>query len=91
MVFEFGNYINTSLQNESIIWRFMEDIINGLIFLENQNLHYPQLRKRYTVYVTDSNNFKILNPFSFQDFLKDCTEVYCNPDKTPFEIMKFSQ
>jgi len=32
-----------------------------------------------------------LNPFCFKDFLKESSEIYCNPDKTPFEIMRHSQ
>ena len=87
MLFEFGNYLNTSLKNEEIIWRFIDDIVNGLIFLENLNIHYPQLRKRYTIFITQSNNFKLLNPFCFDEFLKECANVYCNPDKDPLEIL----
>ena len=43
----------------------MEDIINGMIYLENHNLHYPLIRKRYTVFVNNTNNFKLLNPYCF--------------------------
>lgn len=41
MLFEFGNYLNTSLKSEQLIWKFAEEIMNGLIFLENLNLHFP--------------------------------------------------
>ena len=91
MVFEFGNYINTTLQNENLIWKFIEDTINALIFLENHSLHYPQLRKRYSVFIIASNSFKLLNPYCFKDFLTTCSDVYCNPDKTPMEIISHSQ
>lgn len=62
----------------------MEDIINGMIYLENHNLHYPLIRKRYTVFVNNTNNFKLLNPYCFSSFLMDCSEVYCHPEKSPF-------
>jgi len=53
MIFEFGNKITIKLQNEEIIWSYIRDILSGLKYLQQMNFHFPNLRKRYTVYVDD--------------------------------------
>lgn len=80
IVFEFGNYINTHLNNENIIWDFINDILKALLFLQHQNLYYPLLRKRYTVFVSESSSFKILSPYAFGSFMKEAITVFFNPN-----------
>ena len=80
IIFEFGNYINTHLNNEKVIWDFINDVLKALLFLQHQNLYYPLLRKRYTVFVTETNSFKILSPYAFSSFMKEAITVFFNPN-----------
>lgn len=80
LLFEFGNYINTNFQKEEVIWDFINGIIEGLIFLQAEGLHYPVLRKRYTTFVSETNTFKLLNPFCFLDFIDKAIGLYFNCD-----------
>lgn len=80
LVFEFGDYINTNFQNEKVIWTFIEHILAGLLFLQNEGFHYPIVRKKYTVYQSDRNSFKLLNPFCFPQFLDKVIGLYLNPN-----------
>lgn len=80
LVFEFGDYINTNFQSEKVIWTFIEHILAGLLFLQNEGFHYPIVRKKYTVYQSDRNSFKLLNPFCFPQFLDKVIGLYLNPN-----------
>ena len=78
MIFEFGNKITVKLSNETVIWQYINDILDALRYLQRKGFHYPLLRKRYTVYVNDEASFKLLNPYSFNDYLIDSVQVYFN-------------
>ncbi len=79
-VFEFGDYINTKFQSENVIWTFINHILAGLLFLQQEGLHYPFLRKKYTTYQSDKNAFKLLNPFCFPAFIDNVIGTYLNMD-----------
>lgn len=91
LVFEFGNYINSRFQREEIIWEFINGIMEGLAFLQAEGLHYPILRKKYTTYVSETNTFKLLNPFCFKEFIDKAIGVYFNCDVDLIEKADFSR
>ena len=45
MVFEFGNFINTQLKSEDVIWKFIDDMLVALVYLDSVHHHYPIIRK----------------------------------------------
>lgn len=91
LVFEFGNYINSQFQKEEVIWEFINGIMEGLAFLQAEGLHYPVLRKKYTTYVSDTNTFKLLNPFCFTEFVDKAIGVYFNCDVDLIEKADYSR
>lgn len=78
LAFEYGEPMNTFVHEESILWLYIDQIIDGMIFLESQGYHYPTLSKQYII-LTSKNNVKILNPYVFSDFMKEILQIYLNP------------
>ena len=78
LAFEYGEPLNTFIYEESQLWIFVEQIVEGMIFLESLGYHYPTLSKQYIIQ-TGRNNVKILNPYSFSDFMKEILQIYLNP------------
>lgn len=91
LVFEFGNYINSQFQKEDVIWEFIYGVMEALIFLQAEGLHYPVLRKKFTTYVSDHHTFKLLNPFCFAEFIDKAIGVYFNYDVDLIEKADFSR
>ena len=91
LVFEFGNYINSQFQKEDVIWEFIYGIMEALVFLQAEGLHYPVLRKKFTTYVSDNHTFKLLNPFCFAEFIDKAIGVYFNYDVDIIEKADFSR
>ena len=78
LVFEFGAPLSLPLKKEKYIWRLIEQLTDGLLFLEDNVLHYPFLHKNYIVQSGDKN-FKLVNPYCFPDYLKEVLQIYMNP------------
>lgn len=78
LAFEYGEPLNTFIYEETQLWMFVEQIVEGMIFLESLGYHYPTLSKQYIIQ-TGRNNVKILNPYSFSDFMKEILQIYLNP------------
>ena len=91
LLFEFGNYINSKFNDEEVIWDFINSMLEGLVHLQAEGLHYPTLRKKYTVYVSNSDCFKLLNPFCFKNFIDKAITVYFNCDVDLTEKADFSR
>lgn len=89
LVFEFGDFINTAFRNEQVIWTFVEHVLAALQFLEAEGLHYPALRKKFTVYCSARSAFKLLNPNCFAAHLDAVIGVYLNPQRAVSEKKAF--
>lgn len=89
LVFEFGDYINTHFQNEKVIWTFITHLLSGLIFLQEEGMHYPILRKRFTVYQSSASVFKLLNPYCFVKFVDNVLGIYLNTQVSTEEKQSF--
>ena len=78
LVFEFGVPLTLPFKKEKYIWALIEQLTDGLLFLEENVLHYPFLHKNYIVQTSDKN-FKLVNPYCFPDYLKEVLQIYMNP------------
>ena len=78
LVFEFGGPLALPLKKEKYVWRLIEQLTEGLLFLEDNILHYPFLHKNYIVQTGDKS-FKLVNPYCFPDYLKEVLQIYMNP------------
>lgn len=78
VVFEFADCINTHFQSEKVIWAFIGKIISALSFLQEEGFHYPLLRKRFTVYHSATDSFKLLNPNCFPAHVESVIGTYLN-------------
>lgn len=81
LAFEYGDPLNTFIHEEGTIWAYVDQVIDGMIFLESQGFHYPILSKQY-ILQTNKNVIKILNPYAFSDFMKEILQIYLNPQNT---------
>jgi hypothetical protein len=78
LAFEYGDPLNTFIYEEPVLWSYVEQVVEGMIFLEGQGYHYPTLSKQYVVQ-TGKGTVKLLNPYSFTDFMKEILQIYLNP------------
>lgn len=78
MIFEYGSLIKSPLKKEKYYWIFLTQITEAMIFLEDKDMHYPILSKKYIVQ-KEKKNFKLVNPYCFPDFLKEVIQIYMNP------------
>ena len=49
-----------------------------MVVLEQQGLHYPFIHGRFILQEGNSN-FKLVNPYCFDNYLRDVLHVYLNP------------
>lgn len=63
----------------------------ALLYLDSMTHHYPIIRKRYTVFNSQQNCFKLINPFCFSDYLRDSFKYYFNDDCSFEEKKKFQK
>lgn len=78
LVFEFGSPMALPFESEKHIWSLIEQLTDGMLFLEDNVLHYPFLHKNYIVQTGD-RSFKLVNPYCFPDYLKEVLQIYMNP------------
>lgn len=78
LAFEYGDPLNTFIYEEPVLWNSVEQIVDGMMFLESQGYHYPTLSKQYMIQ-TSKGVVKLLNPYSFTDFMKEILQIYLNP------------
>lgn len=78
VAFEYGDPLKTYISTETLLWNYLEQIVEGLIFLEGQGYHYPNISKQYII-ATAKNTVKLLNPYTFSDFMKEILQIYLNP------------
>ena len=79
-VFEYGDAVFPSFHSEKLVWGFLSNVLNGLLFLQAAGFHYPCVHKRYTIFNSSQNCFKLLNPFCFPEFRKQVAAIYKNPN-----------
>ena len=78
VAFEFGESMNTFIYDEGHLWRYIEQVNEGMIYLESQGFHYPTISKQYLL-LKKGNNIKLVNPYVFSDFMKEILQIYLNP------------
>lgn len=78
VAFEYGDPLKTYISTEALLWSYLEQIVEGLIFLEGQGYHYPNVSKQYII-ATAKNTVKLLNPYTFSNFMKEILQIYLNP------------
>ena len=78
LLYEFGALLSECFTKEKHAWRFINQTLQGLLFMENTGLHYPLVSKRYIVR-TDKKTTKLINPYCFPDFIKEVLQIYLNP------------
>jgi hypothetical protein len=78
MIYEFGFPVKECLVKEKHLWRFVEQTLAGLLFMESAGLHYPVVSKRYIARI-DKKTTKLMNPYCFPDFIKEVLQIYLNP------------
>lgn len=78
-IFEFGDFFKNVITGEKRIIGVLNNLLESLIELEEKNLHYPKLDKKYVI-VNSFGKIKLLNPLCFYEFLEDLTNVYINPN-----------
>ena len=78
-VCEYGDPVFPNFHSEKLLWGFLSNILNGLLFLHSIGLHYPSIHKRYTVFFSSLNCFKLVNPFCFPEFVSQVFGVLLNP------------
>lgn len=78
LLYEFGTPFNECLTKEKHVWRFIDQTLQGLLFMESGGLHYPLVSKRYIVRI-DKKTTKLINPYCFPDFIKEVLQIYLNP------------
>ena len=78
LIFEFGVFLNLPLKKEKYIWMLIDNVVEAMIFLEENMLHYPFLHKNYIIQ-RDTKEFKLINPYCFPDYLKEVLQIYMNP------------
>lgn len=81
LAFEYGEPLNAYIYEEPTLWSYVEQIVEGLIFLESQGYHYPALSKQY-VLVTGRGSVKLLCPYAFSDFMREILQIYLNPQNS---------
>lgn len=69
------------LQTNKQIWSMIKGILSTLKRLEKKKMHYPSLKKHFIV-ETQPQNYKLMNPYSFQNYLKEVLSIYMNPMKS---------
>lgn len=79
VVCEYGDAVFPNFHSEKLLWGFLSNILNGLLFLHSIGLHYPSVHKRYTVFFASLNCFKLVNPFCFPEFVTQVVGVFKNP------------
>lgn len=79
LVCEYGDAVFPNFHSEKLVWGFLSNVLNGLMFLQSLGLHYPLVHKRYTVFLAGLNCFKLVNPFCFPSFVLEVVSVYKNP------------
>jgi hypothetical protein len=78
VAFEYGESLNTFISDEGFLWRYIDQVIEGMIYLESQGFHYPTISKQYLL-LTKGNTIKLVNPYVFTDFMKEILQIYLNP------------
>ena len=78
LLFEYGPTIDTSSVGEKELWGFISQIVEALGFMEENQLHYPILAKKYVLKFA-KDKIKLLNPYCFPDFIKEVLQIYLNP------------
>lgn len=78
LAFEYGEPLNTYIYEEPLLWSYIEQVVEGLLFLEGQGYHYPALSKQY-VLLTGKGTVKLLSPYAFSDFMREILQIYLNP------------
>lgn len=78
LAFEYGEPQNTFIYEEPVLWSYIEQVVEGLLFVESQGYHYPVLSKQYLL-LTGKGLVKLLNPYAFTDFMKEILQIYLNP------------
>lgn len=79
MLYEFGTPFSECAAKETHLWIFVDQILEGLIFMESNGLHYPLVNKKYVVKL-ERKKVKLINPYCFPNFIKEVLEIYLNPN-----------
>jgi hypothetical protein len=90
LVYEYGSPFNFTLTKEEEIWQFIEQLLEGLTYLEAVGLHYPILHRKYIV-IVDSQGIKLVNPYCFPDFIKEVLQIYLNPQNPVSNRKSYAQ
>lgn len=77
-LFEYGTQFENPIIKEKHVWKTITQILDALIFLEDEMLHYPCLSRRFVLF-QDKYKIKLLNPFAFPEFRQEALSVYLNP------------
>ena len=89
LIFEYGSIIKQQLK-EKKIWILIEDILEGMIFLEKNLLHYPILKLKY-ILEKKGESYKLINPYVFPQFLEKVIKIYANPMMTISQKKEFNK
>ena len=77
LIFEYGNILKKPIK-EKKIWLLIENILEAMLFLEKNLLHYPILKLKY-ILEKKGESYKLLNPYVFPQFLEKVIKMYANP------------
>ncbi len=78
LIFEYGKQLPKKLQSNRQIWALINGVLQTLRRLEDKKMHYPCL-KRHFIVETQPSIYKLMNPYSFQNYLKEVLQIYMNP------------
>lgn len=90
LVFEFGTLLKLPFATERQLWALVDNVIEAMLFLEENVMHYPFLHKNYIV-ETSRSGYKLINPYCFPDYLKEVLQVYMNPMTSVTNRKSYSQ
>lgn len=89
IVYEYGNQIKQKVTYEKRIWKIIRQVLDAGVFLENINMHYPILSKKY-ILQKDEKTFKLLNPFCFPEFIREFIQIYLAKNEQISSKTKYS-
>ena len=90
LVFDYGGFLKLPFKEEKFLWQLVEQIVDGMLFIEESAMHYPFLHKNY-ILQDNEKTFKLVNPYCFPDYLKEVLEIYMNPEHSITKRKAYSQ